>query len=64
MQRPETTPANDVIIAMEQIRKVYELLVQRHPQYHNFRTENDWAFAQKKNDASPTSGELAAPRKT
>jgi predicted O-methyltransferase YrrM len=30
------------------VQKVYELLVKSHPQYHNFRVENGWAFAQKK----------------
>jgi predicted O-methyltransferase YrrM len=30
-----------------QLRKVWELLVQRQPGYGNFREENNWAFAQK-----------------
>jgi len=34
-----------------QVRKVYELLVKSHPQYHNFRVENGWAYAQKKCDS-------------
>lgn len=34
-----------------QVRKVYELLVKSHPQYHNFRMENGWAYAQKKCDS-------------
>jgi predicted O-methyltransferase YrrM len=38
-----------------QIRKVYELLVKRHPQYHNFRTQDGWSFAQKKRDSSDAS---------
>lgn len=31
-----------------QVRKIYELLVKTHPNYHNFRLEEDWAFAQKR----------------
>jgi len=31
-----------------QVRKVYELLVKTHPNYHNFRVEGGWAFAQKR----------------
>jgi predicted O-methyltransferase YrrM len=30
------------------VRKVYELLVRCHPDYHNFRIEEGWAFAQKR----------------
>jgi predicted O-methyltransferase YrrM len=30
-----------------QVRLVYDLLVKTHPNYHNFREEGDWAFAQK-----------------
>jgi predicted O-methyltransferase YrrM len=30
-----------------QVRLVYDLLVKTHPQYHNFRDEGEWAFAQK-----------------
>ena len=30
-----------------QVRLVYDLLVKPHPNYHNFRDEGDWAFAQK-----------------
>jgi predicted O-methyltransferase YrrM len=30
-----------------QIRLVYDLLVKTHPNYHNFRDEGEWAFAQK-----------------
>ncbi len=31
-----------------QVKKVYELLVKNHPQYHNFMVKGDWAYAQKK----------------
>jgi predicted O-methyltransferase YrrM len=31
-----------------QVRQIYELLVKPHPSYHNFRIEDDWAFAQKR----------------
>jgi predicted O-methyltransferase YrrM len=31
-----------------QVRKVYELLVETHPHYHNFRIEAGWGFAQKR----------------
>ena len=30
-----------------QVKKIYELLVRPHPNYHNFRLEDGWAFAQK-----------------
>jgi predicted O-methyltransferase YrrM len=30
------------------IRKIYELLVKTHPDYHNFRTQQNWAFVQKR----------------
>ena len=30
-----------------QVRLVYELLVKTHPNYHNFRDEGEWGFAQK-----------------
>lgn len=33
--------------AAPQVRLVYDLLVKPHPNYHNFRDEGDWAFAQK-----------------
>jgi hypothetical protein len=33
-----------------QIRLVYDLLVKTHPDYHNFRDEGEWAFAQKRAD--------------
>jgi predicted O-methyltransferase YrrM len=35
-----------------QVRLVYDLLVKPHPLYHNFRTEGDWAFAQKVSDGT------------
>lgn len=31
-----------------QVRKIYELLVMSHPEYHNFRIEGEWGFAQKR----------------
>jgi predicted O-methyltransferase YrrM len=31
-----------------QVKKIYELLVKTHPNYHNFRIEDGWAFAQKR----------------
>jgi hypothetical protein len=31
-----------------QVRLVYDLLVKTHPEYHNFRDEGEWAFAQKR----------------
>jgi predicted O-methyltransferase YrrM len=42
-----------------QVRKVYELLVKTHPNYHNFRLEAGWAFAQKRdtNDLSTPAGQ-------
>jgi len=30
------------------VRKIYELLVKPHPDYHNFRTQDNWAFVQKR----------------
>ena len=33
-----------------QVRKVYELLVKPHPDYHNFLVDGKWAFAQKKDN--------------
>jgi hypothetical protein len=30
-----------------QIRNVYELLIKTHPEYGNFREEENWAYAQK-----------------
>lgn len=30
------------------VRKIYELLVKPHPQYHNFRVDHEWAYAQKR----------------
>ena len=42
-----------------QVRLVYDLLVKSHPNYHNFRTEGDWAFAQK-TDGAPGA---TAPRR-
>lgn len=30
-----------------QVRKVWELLIQRHPQYGHFRETKDWGYAQK-----------------
>lgn len=35
-----------------QVRKVYEVLVQKHPSYGNFRTLRGWGFAQKLADES------------
>jgi predicted O-methyltransferase YrrM len=37
-----------------QVRLVYELLVKTHPNYHNFRIESDWAFAQKADEVAAT----------
>lgn len=31
-----------------QVRKIYELLVRTHHNYHNFRLEDGWVFAQKR----------------
>lgn len=31
-----------------QVRKVWELLVKKHPNYHNFKEDGTWGFAQKK----------------
>jgi predicted O-methyltransferase YrrM len=42
-----------------QVRKVYELLAKPHPDYHHFREERDWAFIQKRPDAT-----RAAPIRT
>ena len=35
-----------------QVKKIYELLVKTHPSYHNFRLEDGWAFAQKRESGS------------
>ena len=35
-----------------QIKKVYELLVKTHPDYHNFSVEGSWAFAQKRHQTA------------
>jgi len=37
-----------------QVGKVYDLLIKRHPQYHNFRVIGDWGFAQKMKTPSMT----------
>ncbi|MCL1629168.1 class I SAM-dependent methyltransferase [Roseibaca sp. V10] len=42
---------------LPQMRKVYELLIKRQPGYGNFRTEDNWAYAQKISDGS----DAAAP---
>jgi predicted O-methyltransferase YrrM len=34
------------------VRKIYELLVRSHPDFHNLRVENGWAFAQRKTEIS------------
>lgn len=38
-----------------QVRKIYELLVKPHPDYHNFRTQDNWAFVQKRSDTEAKS---------
>lgn len=35
-----------------QVRKIYELLVKTHPNYHNFIEKGDWGYAQKKDGIS------------
>lgn len=35
-----------------QIRKIYELLVKKHPDFCNFYVQDDWAFAQKREQSS------------
>lgn len=42
-----------------QVKKIYELLVKTHPNYHNFRVEEEWAFAQKRDtkDIGTAAGE-------
>lgn len=35
-----------------QVRKIYELLVKPHRSYHNFRVQDGWAYAQKRDDAA------------
>jgi predicted O-methyltransferase YrrM len=37
----------------KQIRLVYDLLVKTHQNYHNFRDEGEWGFAQKTGSTSP-----------
>ena len=32
----------------QQVKRVYELLVKTHPDYHNFTISNGWAYAQKR----------------
>lgn len=36
-----------------QVRKVWELLVQQHPSYGNFREQDRWGFARKKQKKTP-----------
>ncbi|MFA7570645.1 MAG: class I SAM-dependent methyltransferase [Sulfurimonadaceae bacterium] len=31
-----------------QVKKIFDLLVKTHPNYHNFKVENGWGYAQKK----------------
>jgi hypothetical protein len=31
-----------------QVQRIFELLVKPHPDYFNFRIEDDWGFAQKR----------------
>ena len=42
-----------------QVKQIYELLVKTHPHYHNFRVEEGWAFAQKRDtkDISTLAGQ-------
>jgi len=35
-----------------QVQRIYELLVKPHPNYHNFRVEAGWAYAQKHDRAA------------
>jgi predicted O-methyltransferase YrrM len=46
-----------------QVRRVYDLLVKTHPNYHNFRDEGDWAFAQKVGTTN-TRGERTVVKET
>jgi len=32
----------------QQVKQIYDLLIKTHPDYHNFRVEETWAFAQKR----------------
>lgn len=41
-----------------QVRKVYELLVKPHPAYENFKTDQDWAYAQKRATAATGSTDV------
>lgn len=41
---------------MEQIRKVYDLLVCEHPDYGDFTIENGWGFARKLNEGESRTG--------
>jgi predicted O-methyltransferase YrrM len=40
----------------KQVRLVYDLLVKTHPNYHNFRDEGEWGFAQKMPDGVGATG--------
>ena len=39
-----------------QVRKIYELLVKDHANYHNFCVEHGWVYAQKKESAANVPG--------
>jgi predicted O-methyltransferase YrrM len=41
-----------------QIRKVYELLVKKHPDYTDFAEREGWAYARKRRDTAGTGGEI------
>lgn len=40
-----------------QVRKIYELLVKSHPDFHNFMIDGNWAYAQKRNRSMTNSTE-------
>lgn len=43
-----------------QLRKVYELLIKRHPDYGNFRDEDNWGYAQKLSSSSAGAREITS----
>ncbi len=44
------------------MRKVYDLLIKTHPDYHQFRVEGSWGFAQKRSATGHATREIVTER--
>lgn len=49
---PETSAMPEDERTTAQVREVYELLVRRHPEYHEFREDGEWAWARKRAESA------------